>query len=498
MSIKSIAKQILDECQGGTKVDLRTIKSFITKHPDVFKTSINLNELNNINPKDRRLYILSRICDPLSQMESIVSNPNAKLKSDGISVKPIVSTGLHVTAVTNSYLKSLKSDISKLESSNFTLKQLANDIANDDFVTKAVSAHAFILRDKLATYKKLAKLNWSDDGAPKPVHGVPGAQKADLNDAITKMIRQIESHNNKWTTMPMSEKLQLKRTALTSILVHKDHGISTIKGTSREDVRIMLVKLVYMFIKAPIFFSKGFINFMVTGPAGSGKTKVAGVVAHLFQNLGVLITNNIIMATKQNLVAQYVGQSAPKTRQLLSNGLEGVVFVDEAYSLTPCKSSGNNATKGSEFSEEAVVEFINFVDKFAGCMVVIVAGYKQKMYECFLGFNEGMARRFPRMLDFIPYTNEDMIDIFKTFLIESMGGPDILSQTLSNPSQTYILSIIADLNKFDVFNNQAGDMLNLAKAIAEDAILQQKEYTNERIQLSFKRFCAPKQIAIQF
>jgi SpoVK/Ycf46/Vps4 family AAA+-type ATPase len=231
---------------------------------------------------------------------------------------------------------------------------------------------------------------------------------------------------------------------------------------------------------------------MVTGPAGSGKTKVAAVIAHIFQTLGILATDNVVMTTRQNFIGQYVGQSAPKTQKLLSASLEGVVFIDEAYTLTPCPDdhvSGNGANEA--FAREAVGELINFMDKFSGCFVIIAAGYKDKMYNCFLTFNEGMARRFPKVVDFIPYQNEDMNEIFLHFVDDSI---DI--SLFSKAQLAFFQEMIFALNEQEVFNNQAGDMLNLAKMVAEDAMLAGDDYDKPRMILTLKKFCAMKNVAI--
>jgi SpoVK/Ycf46/Vps4 family AAA+-type ATPase len=283
-----------------------------------------------------------------------------------------------------------------------------------------------------------------------------------------------------------------KRNALLSILYDPDNGIATLRGKSRENVRMNMIKIVYMFFKVPEFFFKGFINFMITGPAGSGKTKIGGVVSHMMKNLGILATKNVTMATKQNMTAEFMGQSGPKTRKLLAKSIEGVLFIDEAYTLTPCPGVGNSGN--SSFSEEAVGELINFIDKFVGCMVVIVAGYKQKMYDCFLAFNEGMARRFPRTIDLLNYTGDDLYEMFHSFLADSVD----VDKVLDKKQLGYIKGIIVALNENGIFTNQAGDMLNLSKTVGEDAVLYSGEYNTQMIKLSFKKFCSSKGVAIDF
>ena len=225
---------------------------------------------------------------------------------------------------------------------------------------------------------------------------------------------------------------------------------------------------------------------MLTGPAGSGKTKVAGVISHTMRNMGILLRQKVTLATKQNLVGQFIGSSGPKTRKLLAKSMEGVLFIDEAYTLTPCPGDLSN----NQFSEEAVGELINFIDKFIGCLVIIVAGYKDKMDNCFLKFNEGMGRRFPKMVDLLCYSTNDLFLIFENFLSQSI---DI---EFNKKQRVYIKSMIHFLNNNDIFTNQAGDMLNLSKIIGEDFILNGEKYDEKMIMLSFKKFCISKNFAI--
>ena len=385
-----------------------------------------------------------------------------------------------------SYLTSLKKTISELENKGYNIDAFEKDIQDDAFVKKALNAHIEALEWKLKAYKKLAQVNWQGHvgGNGKQGHTI------NLNEVIKNLQTEVSTNLLKLKTNPHA--LANKRQELMSILYDPDNGIATIRGKSRESVRISIIKLIYMFIKVPTFFFKGFINFMLTGPAGSGKTKIASAIAHTMKNLGILATKKVVMATKQNLVGEFIGHSGPKTRSLLAGSLEGVVFIDEAYTLTPCPT----ASKGSieSFSEEAVGELINFVDKFIGCLVVIVAGYKDKMYDCFLTFNEGMGRRFPKIVDLTLYNSDDMYDIFETFLGESID----IKATLTTNQRVYIKSVLSKLNDDGIFNNQAGDMLNLSKVIGEDATLFGEDYNKAMIELSFKKFCATKQIAVDF
>jgi len=396
---------------------------------------------------------------------------------------------LKIKEVDDKYLKKLKDKINKLEVNEYNIKKFEEDIKNDDFIKRAVEANIKALEYKQKIYEKLSKVNWEGVKQEKNPMNPGKGMSVNLNEIIADMIKTVDTNLKEFKSKTLAENIEIKRKDLLNILYNKDNGIYTLQGTSRENIRISLIKIMYMFFKIPEFFFKGFNNFMLTGSAGSGKTKLASVIAFMMNNLGILVTDKLVVATKQNLVGEYIGQSAPKTRNLLANTLEGVVFIDEAYTLTPCSKE-----KKDSFSEEAVGELINFIDKFIGCMVLIVAGYKKEMNNCFLTYNEGIGRRFPKVIDLIPYSSKDMYKIFETFLNESIE----VNKIFTKKQREFMKSIISALNDKEIFNNQAGDMLNLSKVIGEDAILFGDRYDDDIIKYSFMKFCATKNIAIDF
>jgi hypothetical protein len=136
--------------------------------------------------------------------------------------------------------------------------------------------------------------------------------------------------------------------------------------------------------------------------------------------------------------------------------LEGVLFIDEAYQLTPKDA-------GRDFGPEAMTEIVNFLDKYIGMSVVMVAGYKDRMMEEFFPSNEGLSRRFPYMLELSDYSNKELANI----LIRNINSRR--DQKLDSKTCNYLYSLLCDLREEyeDVFNNQAGDMLNLGSAIVK-------------------------------
>ena len=436
-----------------------------------------LNEIRDIREKEE--YKKLRPSSPKRSSPKRPSPPR-KYIPKVVEDLQIRKLNIEVKHALPEYLIKLKQKVDSLDNDNYSIELLEKDIEKDSFIQRAINAEKEALEYKLTVYQKLSKVKWQveDEREDK----MSGEISINLNKVIKDIIKEV---NHTLLHLPT---IREKREELLNILYDPVNGIVTLQGNSRQNVRLFLIKTIYMFIKVPSFFFNGFINFMLTGSAGSGKTKIANVIAHTMQNLGILIRQNIMVVTKQNLIGQFIGQSGPKTRQVLAQSIEGVLFIDEAYTLTPCPDEKDSAG----FSDESVGELINFIDKFIGCIVVIVAGYKDKMNDCFLKFNEGMSRRFPKIIDLSPYSGNDLFQIFETFLSESID----IHKLLTKDQRIYINSMINVLAEKNVFTNQAGDMLNLSKTIGEDAVLYSGKYTEKMILLSFKKFCATKGIEI--
>ena len=148
------------------------------------------------------------------------------------------------------------------------------------------------------------------------------------------------------------------------------------------------------------------------GNPGTGKTTVARLVAQILYNLKYIKQNKLIEVSSKDLVAEYVGQTAPKTNAVIQRALGGVLFIDEAYSL----ASGNGV--GSSFNEEAIATLIQGMENYRDNLVVIFAGYTKEM-QAFLNANSGIVSRIGYTLDFKDYTNEELLQIFEQMMNKS-------------------------------------------------------------------------------
>ena len=147
------------------------------------------------------------------------------------------------------------------------------------------------------------------------------------------------------------------------------------------------------------------LHMVFLGNPGTGKTTVARIVAQILYNLKYIKQNKLIEVSSKDLVAEYVGQTAPKTMAVVEKALGGVLFVDEAYSLA------TGAGVGNSYNEEAIATLIQAMENYRDNLVVIFAGYTKEMQN-FLDANSGIVSRIGYTVEFEDYTTEELLKIF--------------------------------------------------------------------------------------
>ena len=145
-------------------------------------------------------------------------------------------------------------------------------------------------------------------------------------------------------------------------------------------------------------------HMVFTGNPGTGKTTVARIMAKIYKALGVVKNGHLVECDRGGLVAGYTGQTAIKTGQVIDFALDGILFVDEAYSLV-------NGTQDT-YGEEAISTLLKRMEDDRDRLVVIVAGYTEEMKK-FIDANSGLASRFTHYVEFPDYTAEELAAIFR-------------------------------------------------------------------------------------
>jgi SpoVK/Ycf46/Vps4 family AAA+-type ATPase len=161
-----------------------------------------------------------------------------------------------------------------------------------------------------------------------------------------------------------------------------------------------------------------FLHTVLIGNPGTGKTTVARILTKIYKALGILERGHMVETDRQGLVAGFVGQTAIKTAEKIDEAMGGVLFIDEAYSLTQ-KSTGN------DFGDEAIQTILKRMEDKRGQFFVFVAGYPDNM-EAFMKANPGLSSRFDKVLKFEDYSSHELLKIALLMLEEKgiIPSPD--------------------------------------------------------------------------
>jgi hypothetical protein len=187
-------------------------------------------------------------------------------------------------------------------------------------------------------------------------------------------------------------------------------GLSSVKEevkTLANFIRIQKIRIEKGLPSADISY-----HCVFTGNPGTGKTTVARIVAGIYKEMGILKKGHIIETDRSGLVAGYIGQTAIKTNQIIDSALDGVLFIDEAYSLA-------NKDNTRDFGAEAISTLLKRMEDDRDRLVVIVAGYTKEMKD-FINSNSGLKSRFVRYINFPDYSSDELYMIFESYL--SKGG----------------------------------------------------------------------------
>jgi len=186
-------------------------------------------------------------------------------------------------------------------------------------------------------------------------------------------------------------------------------GLKPVKTRIREVAALLLVerarKEMALGSEAPS------LHMCFTGNPGTGKTTVAMRMAEILHRLGYVRQGHMVAVTRDDLVGQYIGHTAPKTKEVLKRAMGGVLFIDEAYYLYRPENE-------RDYGQEAIEILLQVMENQRDDLVVILAGYKNRM-DTFFKSNPGMSSRIAHHIDFPDYTPDELIAISKLMLNQS-------------------------------------------------------------------------------
>lgn len=151
------------------------------------------------------------------------------------------------------------------------------------------------------------------------------------------------------------------------------------------------------------------LHMVFKGNPGTGKTTVARILGKIFREMGVLEKGHLVEVERADLVGEYIGHTAQKTREQIRRAMGGILFIDEAYSL----SRGGE----KDFGKEAIDTMVKAMEDHKNNIILILAGYRREMSN-FIRSNPGLRSRFPLHLDFPDYTVEELLAIAEVMLSE--------------------------------------------------------------------------------
>ncbi|MER3536046.1 MAG: CbbX protein [Thermus sp.] len=211
-------------------------------------------------------------------------------------------------------------------------------------------------------------------------------------------------------TPPVADLSQLmQESQVTEVLDRLDRelvGLRPVKQRIREIAAYLVVSRLRQTLG--LVAERPVLHMAFTGSPGTGKTTVAMRMATILHRLGYIRREHLVVASRDDLVGQYIGHTAPKTKEVLKRAMGGVLFIDEAYSLY-------RAENERDYGQETIEILLQVMENQREDLVVILAGYKDRMDQ-FFQLNPGMRSRIAHHIEFPDYTLEELIEIAKLML----------------------------------------------------------------------------------
>lgn len=282
------------------------------------------------------------------------------------------------------------------------------------------------LKQILKNQELLEALYSDDDGNPIP--------KQAKKEWIAKAEQNIDAL--KQTRKEVSRKESIPNTENSKSSIDELNELIGLSETKKEITTLsnyiqMKLKRDEMGMKSPNLS----LHCVFTGNPGTGKTTVARILAGIYKDMGLLKKGHLVETDRSGLIAEYVGQTAVKTNKKIDEALDGVLFIDEAYSLVQGAKE--------DYGPEAISTLLKRMEDDRDRLVVIVAGYTKEM-EDFINSNPGLQSRFNRYIHFTDYTAEELYDIF---CLQMKKNEYTISEEASNRLKMILADTLAHKGK---------------------------------------------------
>lgn len=288
--------------------------------------------------------------------------------------------------ISETYLKLLKSEVKKIDDLTNSTYEL--EIAIQDIVDNVKNAELELIKrlGNLSNNDKFPKIKDRQSTVLELLYKYLGSRLIDSEYAILKEInaKSFEELSDDLNSLIGLENVKKEIEDLVIFnKVQKNREKIGLKKTNRT------------------------MHMAFLGNPGTGKTTVARIVGNMYRSLGILSKGHFIEATRTDLIAEYQGQTALKVKRLIQKAKGGVLFIDEAYSITENE-------KSDSYGRECLTELTKALEDYRDDLVVIVAGYDDLMKN-FFESNPGLKSRFNYFIEFEDYTVEQMLDIFLSY-----------------------------------------------------------------------------------
>lgn len=383
---------------------------FLNEPPISLSYFINADLASDVNSRPGSVAKSKFVVDCFRKMgEGFINYPKVKDETKkiiadyiGVMNATLNSAGI-ITTTHTSVLKMAENPHKDKGVAKFTDKSVANmdtistfDQTSGQFVTKkAVSTSGYNIMkkraDDVSEFLNFKREEEGEDSVFKRGEGRVGRRRGDkAQDEIEKSLDELIYELQALTGLS-----SVKEDVMHLINIIKVRRLRELKGLKRIDMSFHLV---------------------FTGNPGTGKTTIARLLAKIYKQLGLVSKGQFIEVDRSGLVDHYAGGTAIKTTNVINKAIGGILFIDEAYTLTHNKESG-------DYGQEAVDTLLKRMEDDRDSFIVIVAGYTEKM-EKFVNSNPGLKSRFNKYIFFKDYTGPELYKIFQSMCSKQEYEPD--------------------------------------------------------------------------